>query len=90
MIMGMALVQLDKRHRVTLPKKLRKRFKIVEGQKFYLIPSGDDLIMRTVPKDPSKELAKILGDFQFGKKDRRTAEKWLLETTGTRRRKNRS
>ena len=77
----MVIVELDKRHRVTLPKEVRKHFKVVEGQKFYLVPNGDDLIMKPVPKDPSKELSKIVGDFQFGRKDRKKAEKWLLQET---------
>lgn len=75
----MAIVELDKRHRVTLPKEVRKHFKVVEGQKFYLVPYGNDLIMKPVPKDPSKELSKIVGDFQFSRRDRKKAEKWLLQ-----------
>ncbi|MHB1867956.1 MAG: AbrB/MazE/SpoVT family DNA-binding domain-containing protein [Nitrososphaerales archaeon] len=82
----MTLVRLDRRHRVTLPKEVRKRFRVVEGQKFFLIPSGDDLIMKSVPKDPSKELSKIVGDFQFDKEDRKNAEKWLLQETTRRKR----
>ena len=77
----MAIVELDKRHRVTLPKEVRKHFKVVEGQKFYLVPYGNDLIMKPVPKDPSKELSKIVGDFQFSRKVRKRAEKWLLQET---------
>ena len=75
----MAIVELDKRHRVTLPKEVRKHFKVVEGQKFYLVPYGNDLIMKPVPKDPSKELSKIVGDFQFSRRDRKKAENWLLQ-----------
>ncbi|MDG7001257.1 MAG: AbrB/MazE/SpoVT family DNA-binding domain-containing protein [Nitrososphaerota archaeon] len=79
-------MELDKRHRVTLPKEVRKRFRMVEGQKFFLVPYGDDLIMKPVPKDPSKEMSKIIGDFQFSKKDRKKAEKWLLQETAHRKR----
>lgn len=82
----MSIVELDKRHRVTLPKEVRKRFRMVEGQKFFLVPYGDDLIMKPVPKDPSKEMSKIIGDFQFSKKDRKKAEKWLLQETAHRKR----
>ncbi len=82
----MAIVELDKRHRVTLPKEVRKRFRVVEGQKFFLVPYGDDLIMKPVPKDPSKELSKIVGDFSFGKDERKKAEKWLLQATTQRKR----
>ena len=77
----MAIVELDKRHRVTLPKEVRKRFRVAEGQKFFLVPYGDDLIMKPVPKDPSKELSRIVGAFQFTRRDRKKAEKWLLQET---------
>jgi len=82
----MALIQLDGRYRLTLPKEVRKRFRIVEGQKFFLVPHGDDLIMKAVPEDPSKEMSKITGNFQFNKKDRKKAEKWLLRATQSRKR----
>jgi AbrB family looped-hinge helix DNA binding protein len=82
----MAIVELDKRHRVTLPKEVRKRFRVVEGQKFLLVPYGGDLIMKPVPKDPSKEMSRVIGDFQFGKQDRKKAEKWHLQETVHRKR----
>lgn len=73
--MNMALVQLNSQHRFTLPRKLRKRFKIACGQKFILLPSGDDLIMKAVPSDVSMELDKIIRNFTFERKDRSKAEK---------------
>jgi len=60
---------------------VRRNFKIVDGQKFYLVPFGDGLIMKPVSDDPSEKLSKMLGDFQFSKKDRRKAESWLLRET---------
>jgi bifunctional DNA-binding transcriptional regulator/antitoxin component of YhaV-PrlF toxin-antitoxin module len=83
---GMALVQLDSRHRLTLPRKIRKKFKIVDGQRFFLLQFGDDLIMKAVPKNPSEEMSKIINNLQFGKKDREEAEKWLLKETTRRKR----
>jgi bifunctional DNA-binding transcriptional regulator/antitoxin component of YhaV-PrlF toxin-antitoxin module len=80
----MPLVQLDERHRITLPKDVRKRFKIVDGQKFYLVPFGNDLLMKPVPNDPAGDMSKIVGSFQFKRKDRKKAEQWLLKTTSHR------
>jgi AbrB family looped-hinge helix DNA binding protein len=54
----MALVQVDERHRLTLPKEVREKFRIVNGQKFYLVPSGDDLIMKPIPRGAEKWLLK--------------------------------
>ncbi|HKW05696.1 MAG TPA: AbrB/MazE/SpoVT family DNA-binding domain-containing protein [Nitrososphaerales archaeon] len=77
----MALVQVDERHRLTLPKNVREKFRIVKGQKFYLVPSGDDLIMKTIPRDPAKKLDEILGDFTFDREAMRRSEKWLMKET---------
>ena len=75
----MALVQMDERHRLTLPKDVRQKFRIVKGQKFYLIPSGNELIMKPIPKNPEKKLDEILGKFTFDRKARGRAERWLLK-----------
>jgi bifunctional DNA-binding transcriptional regulator/antitoxin component of YhaV-PrlF toxin-antitoxin module len=77
----MALVQVDERHRLTVPKDIREKLRIIKGQKFYLVPSGDDLIMKPIAKDPAKKLDEILGDFAFDREARRRAEKWLLRET---------
>lgn len=77
----MALVQVDERHRLTLPKEVREKFRIVNSQKFYLVPSGDDLIMKPIPKDPSKKLDEILEGFTFDNQARRKAEQWLMKET---------
>jgi bifunctional DNA-binding transcriptional regulator/antitoxin component of YhaV-PrlF toxin-antitoxin module len=79
----MALVQVDDRHRLTLPKEVRGRFKVAKGQKFYIVSMGDDLVMKPVPKDPSEKLSSLIGDFRFDRKARKEAEKWLLESTKT-------
>ena len=80
--MGMKIVETDERYRVTIPKEVRRSFKVVKRQKFFLIPYGDDLLMKAVPKDPSKKLDSIIGNFTFDRAVRRKAEKWTLERAG--------
>lgn len=70
---------MDQRYRVTIPKEVRKTFRIIKGQKFYLVPYGDDLLMKQVPMDPARKLNEIIGDFKFNRETRRKAEKWLLD-----------
>jgi len=41
-----------------------------------------ELVVRVVEKDPSEELAELLGDFEFTREDRVRAEKLLLRETG--------
>lgn len=77
--MGMKLVEVDQRYRVTIPKEIRKTFKIAKGQKFYLVPYGDDLLIKQIPMDAAQKLDEIVGDFKFSRKTRRKAEKWLLD-----------
>ena len=73
---------MDKRHRITFTKQVRKRFRIVEGQKFYLVSEGNDLLMKPVPDDPAKRLDELLGkDFVFDREARRNAEEWQLNET---------
>ncbi|MGH9919757.1 MAG: AbrB/MazE/SpoVT family DNA-binding domain-containing protein [Nitrososphaerales archaeon] len=75
----MELAEVDGRYRITIPKDVRAAFKVVKGQRFYLIPYGGDILMKPVPADPAEELGRVIGDFEFGKDARRGAEEWLLK-----------
>jgi bifunctional DNA-binding transcriptional regulator/antitoxin component of YhaV-PrlF toxin-antitoxin module len=75
----MELVEVDERYRVTIPKDVRTAFKVVKGQQFYLVPYGNDLLMRPVPADPAKKLDSVIGDFRFDRESRRKAQEWLLK-----------
>jgi bifunctional DNA-binding transcriptional regulator/antitoxin component of YhaV-PrlF toxin-antitoxin module len=80
----MALVEMDSRHRVTIPKKARRAFRIAKGQKFFLVPYGNDLMLKAVPKDPSARLDEIIGNLVLDKESSGKAEKWLLDQTRNR------
>lgn len=77
--MGMKLVEVDERFRVTIPKEVRRSFKVVKGQRFYLVPYGNDLLMKPFPVDADSRLDKVIGKFKLDERTRRTAEKWLLQ-----------
>ena len=76
-----AVIQVDERFRVTLQRKLREVFPVSVGEKFYVIASGDVLLLRRIPRDPSSKLDELLGDFRFDREARRRAEEWLLKET---------
>ena len=82
----MSIVELDKRHRLTLTKKIRSRFKIIDGQKFFIIPYGDDLLLKPVPKNPAARLGDLLGDFELTRDVKIAAEKWRISETKRRNR----
>jgi len=51
------------------------------GEKLYIVASGDILIVRKLPQNPTRQLSKLLGDFKFDREARRKAEEWLLRET---------
>ena len=51
---------------------------MVTGQRFYLVPYGEDILMKPVPADPAERLDRTMGDFPFDRSTRRRAEEWLL------------
>ncbi len=75
----MSIVEVDERFRVTLPKEVRKDFKLAKGERLYVISAGDSVIMKRVPKDPSSKLDKLIGRIKFNRDARRKAEGWLLK-----------
>ena len=72
------VVKVDERFRIILPRELRKPFPISVSEKFYVIASGDMLLLKKTRLDPSSELDKLLGDLKFSREARRKAEEWLL------------
>jgi AbrB family looped-hinge helix DNA binding protein len=78
---SLIIVEVDDRHRITLPKEVRENFNLSKGEKLYIIPAGDSLILKKIPKNPSESLRKLLGETDFDREARRKAEKWLLNQT---------
>jgi len=74
-------VEVDDRHRITLPKELRDSINLIKGEKLYVIPAGDSLILKKIPITPSESLRKLLGEMDFNREARRKAEKWMLNQT---------
>jgi len=72
------VVQVDERFRVTIPRKLRRVFRMSVGERLYVIASGDVLLLRRVPQDPSRRLDELAGDLKLDREARRRAEEWLL------------
>jgi AbrB family looped-hinge helix DNA binding protein len=74
----MAVVEIDDRHRITIPKDIRETLSLSSNQKLYMVAAGDTLIIKKIPQNPSKSLNEILGDTTFDREVRRRAEEWLL------------
>ncbi len=77
----MAVVEVDDRHRITIPKDIRETLNLSDKQKLYIVAAGDTLIIKKMPRNPSESLNDILGDVKFDREDRRRVEEWLLSQT---------
>jgi AbrB family looped-hinge helix DNA binding protein len=75
------VVEIDDRHRITIPKGVRETLNLSEKQKLYMVVAGDTLIIKKMPPNPSESLDEILGDIRFDREARRRAEEWLLSQT---------
>jgi AbrB family looped-hinge helix DNA binding protein len=78
-IYGLEVAEVDGRYRITIPKEVRATFKMVKGQRFFIVRYRDDLLLKPIPTDPAERLDQIIGDFDFGRESRRRAEEWLLK-----------
>ena len=74
------IVRVDSKGRITLPKEVRERYGIVPGSKVLVEVKGrGEVLVRVIEKDPSEELAELLGDFTFTRESRVKAEKLLFK-----------
>ncbi|MDV3243569.1 MAG: AbrB/MazE/SpoVT family DNA-binding domain-containing protein [Nitrososphaerales archaeon] len=74
----MSVVETDQRFRITIPKEMRTKLGVTRGQKFYLVPYGDALILKRLPESPAERLGEITGEFSLDAESRRKAEQWFL------------
>jgi len=66
--------------RITIPKNVMERSGITPGSRMLIEVKGyGEISIKIVSKDPSEELAEILGDIVFTREDRVRAEKLLLK-----------
>ena len=74
-----AIVRVDSRGRITIPKDVRERCGIKPGARVLIEARGwGEVVVKLVERDPSEELAEVLGDFEFSRGDRARAEQLLL------------
>jgi len=63
---------------MVIPKSIRKRMGLKEGQKVFVREEAGKILIEPLPVDPYKTLAAVLGDFTYDeKKHEKLAEGWL-------------
>ncbi len=68
---------VGKRYTIVVPKSVRKRVRIEEGQRVLVTAMGETIVIQPLPKDPYASLARIIGEPYDEKKDERRLEEWL-------------
>ncbi len=74
---------VGKRYTIVVPKSIRKKVGIEEGQRVLVTALGDTIVVQPLPKDPYTSLARIIGEPYNEKKDERRLEEWLKKHAGS-------
>ncbi len=73
------ITRVDAKGRVLIPREVREAAGIKPGSRVKVSVGGRGVVViRLVERDPSEELAEILGDFTLDRETRRRAERLLL------------
>ncbi|MEM3084911.1 MAG: AbrB/MazE/SpoVT family DNA-binding domain-containing protein [Nitrososphaerales archaeon] len=69
---------MGRRYTIVIPKSIRVRLGLKEGQKVLVREHGGKIVIEPLPLDPYKTLAAVLGDFTYvEEKHEKIAEAWL-------------
>lgn len=68
---------VGKRHTIVVPKAIRKKVDLEEGQKILLRVEEGRIIVEPLPTDPYKVLEEVIREPYEEKTDEAKAEEWL-------------
>lgn len=69
---------IGKRYSLIIPKKIREKILLKEGQLVKVRAGEGVIVIEPYPADPFKVLEEALGDFVYDKAARKEAERWLI------------
>jgi AbrB family looped-hinge helix DNA binding protein len=78
------ITKVGKRYAVVVPKPVRKRVALEEGQRVSVRAEGGRIIIEPLPKDPFADLAKLIPDTYSEAKYERKAEELAKKLARTR------
>lgn len=71
-------VSIGRKFSVVIPKSIRRRLQLREGQKALVALEGERIVIEPLPEDPDAVFDKILGDFSYSEDQHEKAtEEWL-------------
>ncbi len=73
--------RIDKRGRIVIPREMREKLRIEEGEELEIRLEGDRIVIKKV-ESPFKVLEDLLGDLTFSRDLRRVAEEEALKEVG--------
>jgi len=78
-------VTIGRRFTVVIPKAVRRRVGLKEGQRALVRAEGGTIILETLPADPYSTLAEAIGKVDYSEsKHEKKAEEWLRKNARTR------
>lgn len=77
---------VGKRYTIVVPKSIRKRVGIEEGQQVWIRAQGGEIIIEPLPKDPYETLRRVIRKPYNERRDSRRAEELLKRLASTRHR----
>lgn len=78
-------VTIGRRYTMVIPKSIRKKLGLKEGQKLFVREQAGKILIEPLPADPYKTLAALLGDFTYAEeKHEKVAEGWLKKIARSR------
>lgn len=78
-------VTIGRRFTLVIPKAVRRRVGLKEGQHAIVRAEAGRIIVEALPSDPYGALADAIGDFEYSEsKHERKAEEWLRKNARTR------
>jgi len=80
-------VRIGRRFSFVIPRSIRKRLGVKEGQTAIVTAEGERIIVEPLPEDPYEVLVETLGDFSYSEeKYEKKAEEWLTKVARPRHR----
>jgi len=76
--MTVSIVKVGKRYTIVIPKAIREKIGLREGDIILVKAKEKTIILELLPKDPFKVLGEVIGEPYSEEKDEEKAEKWLL------------
>lgn len=73
---------LGRRYTLVIPKSIRRRLSLREGQRVLIRVEEGKIVIEPLPLDPYKVLGEIVGEPYDEGRDEEKAERWLRDRAG--------